>query len=528
VFDEEYHLLITRSQEGFRVTPKIQRTWRNGKRRIQRRLDKGKLPRADRPQFAARNIHYDLAERCHGLGCGGIGAVHLMVQRLGLPEVINKRLHTLKIHLPYHESDHVLNLAYNPLCGGVCLEDVELRRNDAVFLDALGTRRIPDPTTAGDFCRRFRESHIRTLLEAINEVRLKVWQRQPAEFFDEAILDCDGSLVETTGQCKQGMDIAYDGTWGYHPLVVSLANTAEVMSLVNRSGNRPSHEGAAAELDHALDVCFQGGFRRALLRGDTDFSQTEHLDRWHEDGRIRFVFGYDAMPNLVALAQDLPENAWQKLKRPPRYQVKTEPRARPDNVKDRIVREREFKTLRLQAEHVAEFDYRPTACRHTYRMIVVRKDILTTKGEQVLFDEARYRYFFYITNDRTTPARQLVLLANHRCHQENLLAQLNAMRALHSPVDTLLSNWAYMVMTSLGWTLKAWFALLLPETPGPHRAKYQTDKRWVLGLEFRTFVNRFMMMPCQILRAGRRLIYRLLSWSPHQPIFFRLVDALRH
>ncbi|MGQ0604704.1 MAG: IS1380 family transposase, partial [Anaerolineales bacterium] len=438
------------------MTPRIYGIWRNGKRRTQRRLAKHKLPRCDRPQFAARNIHYDLSERCRGLSHGGIGAIHLMVQRLGLPEVINEHLHTLKIHLPYHESDHVLNLAYNPLCGGICLQDLELRRNDAVYLDALGTRRIPDPTTAGDFCRRFAEANIRDLLHAIDKVRLKVWQRQPAEFFGEAILDGDGSLVETTGQCKEGMDIAYDGTWGYHPLVISLANTGEVMSLVNRSGNRPSHEGAAAEFDHALDICFRAGFCRVLLRGDTDFSQTQHLDRWHERGRIRFIFGYDAMANVIHLAQDLPENAWKKLKRPPRYQVKTEPRQRPDNVKDRVVRQREFKTLRLQAEHVAEFAYRPTACRHTYRMIVTRKDILTTKGEQVLFDEARYRYFFYITNDWTTPATQVVFLANDRCHQENLLAQLNAMRVLHAPVDTLLSNWAYMVMTLLGWTFKAW------------------------------------------------------------------------
>lgn len=509
------------------MTPRIRGIWRNGKRRILRRLDKTKLPRCDQPQFAARNIHYQLGERCHGLSYGGIGAIHLMAQRLGLPEAINQHLHTLKIHLPYHESDHVLNLAYNPLCGGTCLEDLELRRNDAVYLDALGTTRIPDPTTAGDFCRRFDEGHIRDLLDAIDEIRLKVWKRQPAAFFKEAILDADGILVETTGECKEGMDIAYDGTWGYHPLVVSLANTAEVMSLVNRSGNRPSHEGAAVEIDRALAVCFRGGFRRALLRGDTDFSQTQHLDRWHEDGRIHFLFGFNATTNLVELAQDRPENTWKKLKRLARYQVKTEPRPRPANVKDRVVREREFKTLRLQAEHVAEFAYRPTACRHTYRMIVVRKDILTTKGEQVLFDEARYRYFFYITNDQTTPAHQLVFLANDRCHQENLLAQLNAMRALHAPVDTLLSNWAYMVMTMLGWTLKAWFALLLPET-GRHREKYQAEKRWVLGLEFRTFCNAFINMPCQILRAGGRLIYRLLSWSPHQPIFFRLVDALRH
>lgn len=510
------------------MTPKIRRIWYNGKRRIQRRLDKTKLPRNEGPQFAARNIHFELAERCHGLAYGGLGAIHLMAQRLGLPEAINRRLHLLMIHMPYYESDHVFNLAYNVLCEGTCLQDLELRRNDAVFLDALGTRRSPDPTTAGDFCRRFAESDIRALLDAVNDTRLKVWAQQPPAFFDQAILDTDGVLVETSGQCKQGMDIAYDGTWGYHPLVVSLANTGEVLSLLNRSGNRPSHEGAAAEIDRALDLCFHAGFGRALLRGDTDFSQTNHLDRWHDTGRIHFVFGFDARPNLLRIAEDLPATAWKKLNRPPRYQVRTQPRHKPANVKDRIVRERNFKTLRQQAEHVAEFHYRPTACQHTYRMIVRRKDILTTKGEQVLFDAARYQYFFYISNDWTTPAYQLVFTANHRCHQENLLAQLNALHALHAPVDTLLSNWAYMVMTSLAWNLKAWWALLLPETPGPHRDQYQADKRWLLGIEFRTFVNAFIKLPCQILRAGRRLIYRLLSWNPFQPIFFRLVDALRH
>jgi hypothetical protein len=510
------------------VTPKLRQIWVNGKRRILRRLDKTKLPTEDQPQFAARNIHYDMAERCHGLSYGGLGAIHKMVHELGLDQAIDRRLCLLKIHLPYHESDHVLNIAYNPLCDGTCLQDLELRRNDEVFLDALGTCRLPDPTTAGDFCRRFTSAHhIRALLDAINDSRLKVWAQQPAAFFDEAILDADGTLVETTGHCKEGMDIAYDGTWGYHPLIVSLANTGEVLSLVNRPGNRPSHEGAAAEFDDAIQLCCRAGFRRILLRGDTDFSQTQHLDRWHNQGRIRFVFGYNAMANLVDQAVNLQENAWQKLVRPPRYQVRTQPRRKPANAKDQIVREREFKTLRLQAEHVAEFSYRPTACRHSYRMIVVRKDILTTKGEQVLFEEMRYRYFFYITNDFTTAADQLVFLANDRCDQENLLAQLHGgVRALHAPVNALLSNWAYMVMTALAWNLKAWFALLLPETPGPHQHQYQREKRWVLAMEFRTFLNTFIKLPCQIVHSGRRLVFRLLSWTPFQPILFRLLASL--
>jgi hypothetical protein len=508
------------------VKAKIRRQLDRRKRRIERRLNKHNLQGCERPMFTAASIRYEISDKAHGIAHGGLGALHTLVRQIGLGDAIDRHLHLFKIHLPYHESDHVLNLAYNALCEGTCLQDIELRRNDEAFLDALGARRIPDPTTAGDFCRRFREPDLRALQDAFHETRLKVWARQPADFFARAVLDMDGSLLGTTGSCKQGMDIAYEGTWGYHPLVVSLANTGEVLSILNRPGNRPSHEGAAAEVDRCLAVCWRGGFRRALLRGDTAFSQTEHLDRWHADGRIDFVFGYDCHPSLVAKADALPERAWRPLARPPQYAVKTRPRQRPDDVKAALVKRREYETLRLRCEEVAEFNYRPTACRETYRLVVVRKNITREKGEVRLHDEIRY--FFYITNDWASEAAEIVLCANDRCHQENLLAQLKGgCRALAAPVDNLLSNGAYMVMTALAWDLKAWWALCLPEGVGCHQAPYRADKRWVLGLEFKTFVQAFVRLPCQVVRTGRRLVYRLLSWNPHQPLFFRLVQALR-
>src|SRR5947209_14783862 len=129
--------------------------------------------------LTASDIHYEISERQRGIAHGGIGAIHALARRLGLIDAIDRHLVLFKIHAPYHESDHVLNLAYNALCEGTCLQDLELRRNDEVFLDALGTRRLPDPTTAGDFCRRFSSSyHIRQLLDAINDSRLKVWAQQ--------------------------------------------------------------------------------------------------------------------------------------------------------------------------------------------------------------------------------------------------------------------------------------------------------------------------------------------------------------
>jgi hypothetical protein len=473
--------------------------------------------------FGASNIHYELADKVRGLSAGGVGALHLLARRTGLIETIDARLHLLKVHKPYHESDHVLNLAYNVLAGGDCLEDLELLRNNEVYLDALGAQRIPDPTTAGDFCRRFKPYHVQVLMRAINDTRLKVWSRQSPEFFEQAIIEGDGTMVTTTGECKAGMEISYKGEWGYHPLVISLANTHEPLFIVNRSGNRPSHEGASAYFDQAVHLCRKAGFKRILLRGDTDFTQTRELDRWDADG-VEFIFGIDAMPNLVEYTENLAKSAWSPLHRPARYEVKTEPRQRPENVKEQVVRQREFENIRLQSEQVAEFSYRPGACEKLYRIVVVRKNLSVAKGEQVLFDDVKY--FFYISNDWSTPAEKIVLLANDRCNQENLIEQLkNGAKALDMPVDNLVSNWAYMVMASLAWTLKAWFALSLPET-GRWAQKHRSEKQCVLKMEFKRFLNEFMRVPCQIVRGARRVVYRLLAWNPWQHVFLRAVDAL--
>ena len=227
---------------------------RNRKRRIERRLRARNWSKQDEPMFKASNIHYELSERTRGVGVGGIGAIHKLALESGLVEAIDESVDVLKVHLPYHESDHVLNIAYNIMSGGTCLEDIELLRNDEVYLDALGVQRIPDPTTGGDFCRRFDEEDINALMEAFNGVRRRIWSCQPEEFFDEAKTDADGTLLETLGECKEGMHISYKGTWGFHPLVVSLANTQEPLFLVNRGGNRPSSERASERLDQGHRV----------------------------------------------------------------------------------------------------------------------------------------------------------------------------------------------------------------------------------------------------------------------------------
>jgi hypothetical protein len=474
--------------------------------------------------LTASNIHYDVSTRTRGLIAGGIGLMQLLAQQTGLVDAVDRDVRIFKRHLPYHESDHVLGIAYNILSGGTRLQDIEQRRQDEVYLDALGAQRIPDPTTAGDFCRRFDEARLEALQTAINVTRVGVWQTQPTSFFEEAFIDADGTLAATTGACKEGMDIAYDGTWGYHPLLVSLANTAEPLYVVNRSGNRPSSEGAAVRFDQALALCRDAGFRRVTFRGDTDFTQTGHLDRWDAAG-VRFVFGSDARANVVAIADALAVEAWTPLQRPARHTVQTTPRARPTNVKETVVVERGFKNLRLEAEAVAEFPYQPTVCATPYRLVVLRKNISVEKGDQRLFDEIRY--FFYLTNDRTTAPADIVFLANDRCNQENLIDQLkHGVRAMALPVDTLLSNGAYMVMAALAWTLKAWFALLLPVS-GRWATRHTAEKQAVLRMEFKAFLHAFVLVPAQLVRTSRRIVFRLLAWNPWQAVLLRGADHLR-
>ena len=363
----------------------------------------GQAPLGDGPEFSASKIHYEMAERNHAITCGGIGAIHQLANKVGLVQALNTRLRILKRRRPYSDADHILNIAYNAMCGGLVLDDIELRRNDAAFLDALGARAIPDPTTAGDYCRRFGPADIHRLMDLANDIRVGVWKRQPPAFFEgPARIDADGTLVATTGESKEGMDLSYNGVWGYHPLVVSLANTSEPLFIVNRSGNRPSHEGAAAYFTRAITLVRRAGWKDVLLRGDTDFSQTAHLDGWDDDG-VHFVFGYDASKAMTTRADAVEEAEYREFVRRADETFKDRnERAKPPWVKEQIVRERGYRNLCLAREDLAEFEYRPTKANRPYRVVVLRKTIIEEQGQRCIGQD--YRYFWPLTasSSRTT------------------------------------------------------------------------------------------------------------------------------
>jgi hypothetical protein len=469
------------------VKPDDSRLLAERKTRLDVRLAPEWQEERERPMLAGAVGGYEVSGKVTAITCGGIGLVHEMVRSIELAEAIDREVHVFKRHFPYHESDHVLNLAYNLLAGGTCIEDIELLRQNEGYLDTLGAHRIPDPTTAGDFLRRFDEGEIHGLQRAIHQTQRKVWQRLPRKERELALIDVDGTIAPTSGACKQGIDLSYKGEWGYAPLIVSLANSQEALFTVNRSGNAVSHSGAAPYMDAAVDLVLSAGFRRARLRGDTDFSLTKNFDRWSERG-VEFVFGIDAHASFVELAERVSETAYKPLKRPAKWRVRTEPRTRPENVKERIVQERGYTNLVLEEEQIAELPYRPSRSQRDYRMIVLRKTIRVEQGQLHLADEVRY--LFYVTNVpvQGLSTAEVVFEANARCHQENLIEQLkNGVRAMRMPSDSLLSNWTWLVIASLAWNLKAWLSILLP------RGKPKQELR---RMEFRRFLNSVMLVPC--------------------------------
>jgi hypothetical protein len=275
---------------------------------------------------------------------------------------------------------------------------------------------------------------------------------QPEGFLKEAFIDVDGSIAGTDGECKAGIGLSYKGIWGYAPLIVSLANTREVLYLVNRPGNVASHSESVTWIDRAIELV-SAVAGRVTVRGDTDLTHTAQLDRWNEQG-TRLILGFDANPKLVGLAEALPASAWQRLERRPQYKILTEPRRKGVRYKEQIVVEKGFENQKLVGEDVAEIEYQPGKCSYPYRVVILRKNISVQRGEQVLFDEVRY--FFYITNRPDQPAK-MVGLANGRCDQEKVIEQLkNGVNAMRMPVNDLVSNGAYRVMTALAWNLKAW------------------------------------------------------------------------
>jgi hypothetical protein len=464
------------------------------------------------PMICPAGLHYEVASRISAITTGGVGILLRLAERLGLPGEINANLRLLKIHKPYFESDHVQTIILNILNGGDCLDDIEAMRNDPAFAAAIGADRIPDPTTVGDFLRRFGYTDNLTLLDILARLNRRAWRVAGCHETD-GVLDVDGTIQQTFGEKKEGMALSYKGIWGFAPLVITEATTGAHVCVVNRPGNHTSHSGAAFWIDRAIDST-RDSFRRLYLRGDSAFCLTHKFDEWTDRG-VRFAFSCAAHQNLVKMAEKLPESRWKILDR-----KKKRHRSIGRDYKTEEVIERGYRNLRLEREHIQEFEYQPTRCRRKYRVLVVRKTIAVERGQRRLFEDTRY--LFYMSNIEGDAPDKIVRFALGRCNHENRIEQLkNGVHAMRMPCADFQANWAYMILLAIAWNLKCWLGLMMPD---------RASRDEVIRMEFKRFLNHLVRIPCQIVRTGRRVIYRFLSysdWIPHLLAVFRRIGAMK-
>jgi hypothetical protein len=395
----------------------------------------------------------------------------------------------------------------NIISGGDCLEDIELLRQDDAYLRAVNATRIPDPTTAGDFLRRFKGQDIHTLIDINNEMNIDIWKAAKVDRC-EALIDIDGTIQQTYGECKEQMDMSYKGKWGFNPLILTEANSGVHLAAVNRPGNVHSADGAVPWIDRAIAVT-KSYFRKVLLRGDSAFSLTREFDRWDDEG-VEFVFSFDCMDNLEKRADLLAKRAWRRV---PHQKTRRHTHA---NVKREAIARRGYKHFRSKREWIGEFSYRPSKCRKQYRMVVIKRELEISFGQKLMMPE--YRYFFYITNNQERTPLQILDLIHRRCNHENKIEQLdNGVHALKMPAAEFHANGAYMVICAMAWNLKAWLGLLMPNAERGAQ---------VVRMEFKRFRHWLIDIPCQIVRQAGYVIYRYIAYNPWLEDILRLFDRI--
>jgi len=448
--------------------------------------------------FGNRSVRVEREGRSDLTPYGGLALAVELVQRLELPRLLDEGLPLLKLRLPYYESDHVLTHVYNLYVGGNCIEDIRNLQDSEAFRSLVGGCRAPDPTTAGDFLRRFGPGDLERFQAVEDAAREKVWAKLPRSRRRLATIDADSTIKPVYGACKEGADFSYTGEWSYHPLLLTLAQTGECLRLVNRPGNAASASGVEPHLRSAMRVA-RRWFRRVAFRGDSKFYQRATLLTCEEEGAW-FAVVMEGFAGLQEIAESLPESRWKRYESGTRERAETRPerRRRPrERLRDRRARERGYRNLRTRGEEVAEFYYQPRWAPRPWRVAVKRQWVEHAKGEARLFEECVYRFLISNIPRCEMNTKELVRFAYGRCDQENAIEQLkNGIGAMRMPTGEFLANDAFLRMGQLAWNVRAWCCLLaLPEEAS----------RW----EWKRFRQAFVYVAARVVNHARRIVARI-------------------
>lgn len=462
-----------------------------------------------------RKTHVEVEEDASVTAFGGLDLASAFCRRFKVAEKIDAHVSVLKRHLPYHESDHVLTQCLNLYVGGTCLEDQAHLQHSEPVLKLLGAVRLPDPTTAGDFLRRFDETEnpgsLAGLRRAGDEVQRAVWERlaqvkkKAGKKELLAVVDIDSHSKKLYGAQKEGADFSHSGKWSYRPLVFTLAGVGECLAIRLRPGNTKDPVGVA-EVIRELVPRLKEFYVHVLFRGDSAFEDSE-VRKACEETNSYYAFVGRAFKDRPGLAASIPEEEWEGFRtRAQRAQAARsrkkgyKSRRKKANRRRKRARARKYKDLSLKHQALAE---RPLVIGkkpiEKGRLVIRRQTIEVRKGQKRLFPEIRHRYIATNLPPRIWPASKVVDTTYIRCDQENIVEQMkNGLSIWRMPVAKEHGNAAWIEIGRLAWNLGKWIAqLALPEE--------------VVRWEWKRFRLAFVSIPARIIETGRRLIVRFFD-----------------
>ena len=481
-------------------------------------------------------LHTEVESDSKTTQLGGLVLVIAFLRQFAVAERLNANVSVLKQHQPYTESDHVLAQALNLYVGGTCIEDLAGLQHSEAVRRLLGACRLPDPTTAGDFLRRFEPAEnpdaLAGLRRAIDQIHSAVWNARMSgarkvkkknkgrikanrKKQELAVIDMDGHYKEVYGVCKEGADFNHKGKWSYHPLLLTLAATGECLATRNRPGSVRSSQGAAEVVDETLDYV-RPHFKQVLLRGDSDFDRADLRAVCEKHDDCFFAFVGREFRDRPGIAESIPEEQWRPFETRARRAAavrSSKPgfraRRKRCNRRRQRARARGYKELRLVRQWKAEVPWTPPGSQHAYRLVIRRQLIEHNKGQTCLFQEYRYRYV--VTNlPATVSTSRVIDLTYERCDQENIIEQMGSgLAAWRMPVGQFAGNSAWLEIARLAWNLAKWLAqLVLPEE----------TIRW----EWKRFRAAFVYLTVDVIKRSRQIWTR---FSPSDDFYTDVLQA---
>ncbi len=482
-------------------------------------MSKRKSKKRSKSQVSIPTFKIEQSEKIDITANSGLFLVAELIKQM---DIIEKFAH-LNIFLRQNigEAVHILALVINQFTGGEAISDTKYVKDDGALRAIFGDIHIPAPHTSGDFLERFTKETAEKLRKIIWKMQEKYLKKLSKRYHRRIMISLDSSLYEVYGNCKQNSSQSYKHIFGFHPLLLHIHNTGELLDIIFRSGSDFTSTGAAKMLGDNI-IRLKPYFDEIILLADAGFYEKAIIDVCeNEKTKIKFIITSE-LNNPIRQNLSSPDLKWGEPKKQTE-EATPEVKHRDSHtfnyrlqaLKDAL--KKQGKALKTRGPlEVAEFKHTVAAWKKKFRFVykrqlIMRQDLSTQSD---LF-EATEEYFYhgYVTNIYDKSIEQIIALIDSRGHQENFIKDFKrGLGTVHIPTKHFYGNYAYFLISMLSWNLKCWLLYVIePE----------------LQIHWKRFRYLFVKVGAQIIKSGRYVIIRFGKNFGRVDDFLKWFDRLQ-